>query len=122
MRDIDEMAALHKNSKITHEELKVAEKELKNMNVELEKLRKEKDFVQTDVADLQKKKAQLDLKVNQSTSVVTIDAKKQKEYALELVGLKKDIAKAKKDLDAMQPKYTTAVKKEQEIRERYVTE
>jgi predicted nucleic acid-binding Zn-ribbon protein len=120
LRDITEMANLHKNSKSLHDELKSAEKELKNMHVELEKLKKEKDFVQTDLLDLQKKKAQLDLKVNQSSSVVSIDAKKQKEYAQELSGLKKEIAKAKKQLDSLQPNYSAAVKKEQEIRERYV--
>jgi structural maintenance of chromosome 3 (chondroitin sulfate proteoglycan 6) len=119
MRDISEMATLHKHSKNLHEELKTAEKDLKNLNVKHEKLKKEKDFVQTDLLDLQQKKAQLDLKVNQSTSVVSIDAKKQKEYAQELSGLKKEIAKAKKQLDSLQPNYTTAVKKEQDIRERY---
>lgn len=118
LRDIQEMGNLHKQSKNMHEELKTAEKDLKSMYTELEKLRKEKDFVLTDLSELQKKKAQLDLKVNQSTNTVTIDAKKQKEYTQELIGLKKDIAKAKKQLDNLQPNYVAAVKKEQDARER----
>jgi chromosome segregation ATPase len=112
------MADLHKKSKNMHEELKTAEKDLKNLHTDLEKLKKEKDFVQTDLLDLQQKKAQLDLKINQSTSTVQFDAKKQKEYAQELATLKKEIIKAKKELDSLQPKYSAAVKEEQDSRER----
>lgn len=112
------MGNLHKQSKNMHEDLKTAEKELKSMHTELEKLRKEKDFVLADLSELQKKKAQLDLKVNQSTTAVSLDAKKQKEYTQELISLKKEIAKAKKQLDTIQPNFEAAVKKEHEAQER----
>lgn len=111
-QDIEKMEELHKSSRQYYSDLKTADRDLKSAQLELEKLNQEKDFIQAELSDLQKKKAQIDLILNSSKATSSADAQKRKAYVEELKKLRSDIEASKKKLDKIQPDFLKAQQEE----------
>lgn len=118
MRDIQEMEKLHKEARDLYEELKASDKELKIVTTELEKLSKQKEFLLAEGAEYDKIKARMDLQFQGSKAALSNDSKKRAAYTEELDRLRKDIHKSHKALDKIQPEFTKAQQREQEVKEK----
>eukprot|EP01127_Copromyxa_protea_P019957 TRINITY_DN6581_c0_g1_i2.p1 TRINITY_DN6581_c0_g1~~TRINITY_DN6581_c0_g1_i2.p1 ORF type:complete len:642 (-),score=188.91 TRINITY_DN6581_c0_g1_i2:1326-3023(-) len=112
------MEQLHKQASELYDELKASDRELKIVTTELDKLTKRKSFLQAEGAEYDKIKARMDLQLQGSKATLSNDSKKRSTYLDELAVLKKEIIKAQKAIEKIQPDFAKAQQEEQDIQEK----